>query len=79
MWNLVKPMIHGSLVVSLREIADAIVLLVERNRVIAEGAGAASVAAAVSGKAGKGPVVCIVSGGNIDLPKLGKILRGEIP
>ena len=79
MWNLVKPMIHSSLVVSLREIADAIVLLVERNRVIAEGAGAASVAAAVSGKAGKGPVVCIVSGGNIDLSKLGKILRGEIP
>lgn len=79
MWELVKPLLEGSLVVSLHEIAAAIKLLVERNRVLAEGAGGASVAAARSGKAGKGKIVCIVSGGNIDTAKLGKILKGEVP
>jgi threonine dehydratase len=47
--------------------------------VVAEGAGAAAVAAALSGRAGPGPLVCIVSGGNIDLMKLSAILRGELP
>jgi threonine dehydratase len=61
--------------ISLEEIEQAR----ERNRVITEGAGAASVAAALSGKGGTGRVVCVVSGGNIDLPKLVKILHGEIP
>ena len=79
MWELVQPLLDGSIVVSLREIASAIGLLFERNRVIAEGAGAASVAAALTSKAGTGCVVCVVSGGNIDLSKLGKILHGEIP
>ena len=79
MWELVKSLLEGSIVVSLREIASAIGLLFERNRVIAEGAGAASVAAALSGKAGTERVVCVVSGGNIDLSKLVKILHGEIP
>jgi len=79
MWELVQPLLEGSIVVSLREIASAIGLLFERNRVIAEGAGAASVAAALAGKAGAGRVVCVVSGGNIDLSKLVKILDGEIP
>lgn len=46
---------------------------------VAEGAGAASVAAALAGKAGTGRVVCVVSGGNIDVSKLVKILHGEIP
>ena len=67
------------LVVSLSEIAAAIKLLIERNRVVAEGAGAASVAAATTGKAGSGKIVCIVSGGNIDSSKLARILAGEIP
>ena len=67
------------LVVSLSEIAAAIKLLIERNRVVAEGAGAASVAAATTGRAGSGKIVCIVSGGNIDSSKLVKILSGEIP
>jgi threonine dehydratase len=67
------------LVSSLREIADAIKLLVERNGVVAEGAGAAPVAAALSGQAGSGKLVCVVSGGNIDTGKLVKILEGEIP
>ena len=79
MWNLVRPLLEGSLVVSLKEIVSAIRLLVERNRVVAEGAGGSSVAAALAGKAGKGRVVCIVSGGNIDTEGLGKILRGEVP
>jgi threonine dehydratase len=79
MWALVQPLLDGSIVVSLREIVSAIGLLFERNRVIAEGAGAASVAAALTGKAGTGRVVCVVSGGNIDLSKLVKILHGEIP
>ena len=79
MWPLVSQLLDGSIVVSLEEIAAAIRLLVERNRVVAEGAGAAPVAAALTGQAGTGKVVCIVSGGNIDTDKLVKILQGEIP
>jgi threonine dehydratase len=78
-WNLVKSLIESSIVMPLREIASAGRLLAERNRVVTEGAGAASVAAALSGKAGKGMIVCVVSGGNIDLDKFVKILRGEVP
>ena len=79
MWDLSRTLLAGSLVVSLRQIAEAVKLLVERNRVVAEGAGAASVAAALTGKAGSGTVVCIVSGGNIDIAKLCGILEGQIP
>jgi threonine dehydratase len=79
MWPLVSQLLDGSLVVSVEEIAAAIRLLVERNRVVAEGAGAAPVAAALTGQAGRGKVVCIVSGGNIDTGKLVKILHGEVP
>ena len=79
MWPLVSSLVQESLVVSLAQIADAIRLLVERNRVVAEGAGASSVAAAVMGGAGRGKIVCVVSGGNIDTPKLLEILRGEVP
>ena len=64
---------------TLEEIVASIRLLADRNSVIAEGAGAASVAAALSGQAGSGKVVCIVSGGNIDAGKLARILSGEIP
>jgi threonine dehydratase len=78
-WNRVRTLVEGSLVVSLPEVAAAIRLLVERNRVVAEGAGGASVAAALAEKAGNGRVVCVVSGGNIDTGVLGKILRGEVP
>jgi threonine dehydratase len=79
MWPLVSSLLDGSIVVSLRDIADAIRLLVERNRVVAEGAGAAPVAAALTGQGGAGKVVCVVSGGNIDTAKLVKILQGQIP
>jgi len=79
MWPLVTQLLDGSLVVTLEDVAAAIRLLAARNRVIAEGAGAAPVAAALAGKAGGGNVVCVVSGGNIDTGKLVKILQGEIP
>ena len=79
MWPLVQTLLDGSLVVSLDETAEAIRLLADRNRVIAEGAGAASVAAALAGKAGAGTVVCVVSGGNIDAATLAAILDGRGP
>jgi threonine dehydratase len=78
MWERARNLLLP-LVVSLPEIAAAIKLLIERNRIIAEGAGAASVAAALTGKAGSGKIVCIVSGGNIDSSKLVKIIAGDIP
>ena len=74
MWPLVSDLLDGSLTVSLDEVREAIRLLVERQRVIAEGAGAAPVAAALSGRAGAGKVVCVVSGGNIDFEALAGIL-----
>ena len=77
MWPLARSLIDESLVVSLGEIAGAIGLLASRNRVIAEGAGAAAVAAALTGRAGSGTVVCIVSGGNIDAARLAAILGGS--
>jgi len=79
MWDLVNHLLDGSIVVSLQAIAAAIRMLFERNRVVAEGAGAASIAAALTGRAGTRPVVCIVSGGNIDLAKLVEILHGNVP
>ncbi len=79
MWPLVSKLLDGSLVVSLAETAAAIKLMIERNRVVAEGAGGTSVAAALAGKAGRGKVVAVVSGGNIDSAKLVKILKGEVP
>jgi threonine dehydratase len=79
MWPLVSQILDGSLVTSLEAIASAIRLLVERNHVVAEGAGAAPVAAALAGEAEGEKVVCVVSGGNIDSDKLATILLGEIP
>jgi threonine dehydratase len=72
-----QGLIAGSLVAELEAVADAVRLLAERNRIIAEGAGACPVACALAGKAGSGKVVCIVSGGNIDFGKLCAILTGE--
>ena len=79
MWPLARTLLEGSLVVPVRAVADAVRLLVERARVVAEGAGAAAVAAALAGKAPNGPIVCIVSGGNIDTAKLARILAGDVP
>ena len=78
MWPIARSLLDGSLVQTLTDVADAIRLLVERHRVMAEGAGATSVAAALAGKAGGGKVVCVVSGGNIDIEKLTKILTHEL-
>ena len=74
MWPLVSSLVDGSIVLSLKQIADAIKLLIERTRVIAEGAGGSSLAAALTGQAGTGKIVCVISGGNIDAEKLIRIL-----
>jgi threonine dehydratase len=80
MWPLASSVLAGSLVVSVFEAAAAVKLLSERNRVVAEGAGATSVAAACKGVPGSpAKIVCVVSGGNIDAAKLATILRGEVP
>ncbi len=79
LWPLAREVLSGSIVVSVRQVADAVRLLAERTRVIAEGAGAASVAAALAHDLGVERVACVVSGGNIDNRKLATILGGEIP
>jgi threonine dehydratase len=79
MWPLARTLLAGSIVVSVAEIAAAVRLLAERNRVVAEGAGGASVAAALKGVSGASTVVCVVSGGNIDAARLVRVLQGEIP
>jgi threonine dehydratase len=72
-----RRLIDGALVARVNEVATAVRLIAERNRVIAEGAGATPVACALAGLAGTGKVVCVVSGGNIDLAKLAEILTGS--
>jgi len=79
MWPIVRGLLDGAFAMSLDAIADAVRILVERNRIVAEGAGATPVAAALAGRAGTGRIVCVVSGGNIDRAKLAKILNGELP
>jgi threonine dehydratase len=79
MWDIARPLLAGTFALSLDETAAAIRLLVSRARVVAEGAGALALAAAMSGGAGTGRIVCIVSGGNIDPAKLGTILQGITP
>ena len=69
-----QALLAGSLVVTLDDVAAAMRLLAERNRIIAEGAGACPVAAALSGRAGTGKVVCVVSGGNIDLDRFSSVV-----
>jgi threonine dehydratase len=79
MWPLIRGMVDHAACASFRQIAEAIRLLAGRHHVIAEAAGAASVAAALAGQCGKGNIICIVSGGNIDASKLGAILNGQSP
>ena len=74
MWERMQPIVEGSLVVSLAQTKRAMRLLAEKARVIAEGAGALGLAAALTGQLGAGPIVAIVSGGNIDLDKYRDIL-----
>jgi threonine dehydratase len=79
MWPLASSLLDGALVSGVPEVAAAVRLLAERSRVIAEGAGAAAVAAALAGRAGTGRLACVISGGNIDTHKLVRILQGEVP
>jgi len=74
MWQRMAPIVDGSIVVSLDETRAAMRLIAEKARTIAEGAGGLSLAAALTGKAGDGPIVCIVSGGNIDLKKFAELI-----
>lgn len=74
MWQRMKPVVNGSIVVTLEETKRAMKLMAEKARVIAEGAGALPLAAALTGKAGSGPIVAIVSGGNIDLQKFSELV-----
>jgi threonine dehydratase len=74
MWDRMRPLVDDSLVVTLDETRQAMRLLAEKARVIAEGAGAMPLAAALAGKAGRDPIVAIVSGGNIDLAKFAELI-----
>jgi threonine dehydratase len=74
MWQRIQPLVDGSIVVSLEETKHAMRLMAEKARVISEGAGALPIAAALTGKAGQGPIVAIVSGGNIDLRKFFELI-----
>jgi threonine dehydratase len=76
MWPLVAPLVDRALAIPVGEAAAAVRTLAERARVIAEGAGALAPAAALAGRAGTGKVVCVISGGNINLTKLSEILNG---
>lgn len=74
MWQRMRPVTDGTITVTLDETRDAIRLIAEKSRTIAEGAGALSLAAALTGEAGEGPIVCIVSGGNIDLETFAQLV-----
>jgi threonine dehydratase len=76
MWQRMQAVVDGYIVVTLEQTRQAMRLMAEKSRVISEGAGALGLAAALTGKAGPGPIVAIVSGGNIDLDKYCEILRG---
>ena len=74
MWQRMEPVVDGAITVTLDQTGDAMQLIAEKSRTIAEGAGALSLAAALTGKAGDGPIVCVVSGGNIDLGKFAELV-----
>jgi threonine dehydratase len=74
MWERMQAVVDGAITVSLDQVRDAMRLMAEKARVISEGAGALALAAALRGEAGDGPIVCIVSGGNIDLAKFSDLI-----
>ncbi|MFL6537402.1 MAG: threonine/serine dehydratase [Chthoniobacterales bacterium] len=74
MWERMRPVVDGAFSVSLEQTREAMRLLAEKSRVIAEGAGALSVAAVLSRKITSGPVVCVISGGNVDLKKFAELI-----
>jgi threonine dehydratase len=69
MWERMQAVVDGAITVSLDQVREAMRLQAEKARVVSEGAGALALAAALTGQAGQGPIVCVVSGGNIDLQK----------
>jgi threonine dehydratase len=79
MWPLLRTMIDEVLTVSLAQVAQAIKLLSEHNRIVAEGAGAVSVAAALAAQYSQSKVCAVISGGNIDSDVFAAILRGQMP
>ncbi len=74
MWERMRPVTDGTITVTLDQTRDAMRLIAEKTRTIAEGAGALALAAALTGDAGDGPIVCVVSGGNIDLDKFADLV-----
>jgi threonine dehydratase len=76
MWPRLQEVVDGAIAVPLADARSAVRTLAERVRVVAEGAGALATAAALAGRAGSGKIVCIVSGGNINLATLAEILGG---
>ena len=79
MWERARSLVAGAVALPLADVAEAVRVLATRGHVVAEGAGALSLAAALGGHAGDGRVVCIVSGGNIDTDRLTAILSGDVP
>ena len=77
MFERMRPVVDGCVVVTLDQVREAMRLMAEKSRVIAEGAGALGLAAALTGKLGPGPLVAIVSGGNIDLDKFCELIRRQ--
>jgi threonine dehydratase len=77
MWNIAHHLLSGSIVVTLEEIRQAMRLVAVRNHIIAEGAGACAVAAGLTGKCGAGKVVCVVSGGNIDMSVFADLMKSD--
>ena len=73
MWQRMRPVTDGAITVTLDQTRDAMRLIAEKSRTIAEGAGALALAAALTGQAGEGPIVCVVSGGNIDLERFAEL------
>ena len=74
MWRRMQPVVDGSITVTLDQTREAMRLIAEKSRTVAEGAGALSLAAALTGEPGEGPIVCVVSGGNIDLDKFAELV-----
>src|SRR3954468_17244775 len=74
MWERMRTVVDGAITVSLDQVRDAMRLIADKARVISEGAGALALAAALTGEAGEGPIVCVVSGGNIDLRKFAELV-----
>jgi threonine dehydratase len=74
MWQRMRPVTDGAITVTLDQTADAMRLIAEKSRAIAEGAGALALAAALSDPSLEGPIVCVVSGGNIDLAKFAELV-----